>query len=508
MSSSNRASRLGTSYGLPLAVALVVLSAGARAQSAAIIPPSPASVNSPTSPLIVDFDNDGWSDVVVGTAYANSFTTSNVAIHRNLGGVGLPGSLSAGNFLPQGTQQPAAVIASHDVDGDGFRDLVTLTRHTTCVGSTLRLYINNGVTGPFSNFLPPVVQTFAYRAANAEFANVVATAGVELVLTDDCGGTVRILQYVGGATPFVQLQQVTVSAGPVRLAVADLDGNGLLDIVTGSALSISTAYQLTPGSFTVLTQGVAAANILEVADLDGNGLPDIVAASGTNTYTVLSQTAVGAFSAATTSLTGSSNWRGKLVDFNGDGFTDFVLLHYPNCCSSNVYVLNGTGGVPTFAPPVPVGGVLGNFLVDLAVDEMNGSPGVDFVRVGQTASSSIEVFGNNTPQATAPFPGTGSDYMLLTGVFGSGVSIPLNGHPQKTAAPGQFLSIGALSPGGTYVGMPVVIATQAFPTAAGPWAANSGYAGVHFGFPSLAQTPPMYVPKAGRPPEMSPGSSR
>src|SRR5262249_50033427 len=70
------------------------------------------------------------------------------------------------------------------------------------------------------------------------------------------------------------------TALPVRLAAADLTGNGLDDLVAANALddSVTISLQTAPGQFAApvtAPAGVAPSDIA-VADVNGDGLPDVV----------------------------------------------------------------------------------------------------------------------------------------------------------------------------------------------------------------------------------------
>src|SRR5580698_1813735 len=140
---------------------------------------------------------------------------------------------------------------------------------------------------------------------------------------------------------------------PLYLSSADLNGDGLLDVVTASyddgALAVFFNNKTSPGSFNpALVLNSPGASQLAIADMNGDGLPDIVAADFNVSLFV--QTSAGTFAAPIGLYPGGANWV-ALGDLNGDGAVDVALTD-----SVGVKVLMHTGAASgtTFAAPVTV----------------------------------------------------------------------------------------------------------------------------------------------------------
>ena len=191
---------------------------------------------------------------------------------------------------------------------------------------------------------------------------------------------------------------------PVGVAVGDLSGDGLPDLVTSNVLGDSVSVFLGTGSgaFGAKTDFATGDDPFAVAvgDVSGDGKADIVTADRTpGKVSVLLGDGAGAFGAKTDYSVGVSPMGVKLADLNGDGRLDIVVNN--NGCNS-VGVLLGTGS-GAFAPVVRTNTALGPW--SLAVGDVNGDGHLDVVTANVT-SSSVSVF-----------PGTGA------GGFGTRVDL-------------------------------------------------------------------------------------
>jgi hypothetical protein len=140
---------------------------------------------------------------------------------------------------------------------------------------------------------------------------------------------------------------------PLFIANADLNGDGLSDVVTASyddgVLAVFFNNKSSPGTFNPpLVLDSQGASQLAIADMNGDGLPDIVSADFNVSLFV--QTSPGTFAAPIALYTGGANWV-ALGDLNGDGAADVALTD-----SVGVKVLMHTGAASstTFGAPLTV----------------------------------------------------------------------------------------------------------------------------------------------------------
>jgi hypothetical protein len=140
---------------------------------------------------------------------------------------------------------------------------------------------------------------------------------------------------------------------PLFIVSADLNGDGLLDVVTASyddgALSVFFNTKATPGTFgSPLVLNSPGASQVAVADMTGDGLPDIVSAD--YNVSLFVQSAPGTFAAAVPLYSGGANWV-ALGDLNDDAAPDIALT---DAVGVKVLMHTGAPASTTYAPPVNV----------------------------------------------------------------------------------------------------------------------------------------------------------
>jgi hypothetical protein len=162
-----------------------------------------------------------------------------------------------------------------------------------------------------------------------------------------------------------------VGNNPVSNAVADLNGDGHLDILTTNYISDNVSVLLgdghggfTPGTPVPVTNGPRE---VEVGDLDGDGDVDaLVTNYSGNNVSVMLNNGNGTFAAPTSVPVGTVPRGLAIGDLDGDGDLDFVAANYGSNTLS-VMLNNGNAtftqavGSPIPAPTHPVAVVLADF---------------------------------------------------------------------------------------------------------------------------------------------------
>jgi hypothetical protein len=140
---------------------------------------------------------------------------------------------------------------------------------------------------------------------------------------------------------------------PLYLAGADLNGDGLMDVVSASfndgALGVFINNQSTPGTFNpAVFLNSPGASQVAIADMTGDGLPDLVSADFNVSLFV--QTSPGSFAAPIGLYSGGANWV-ALGDLNGDGAPDIALT---DAVGVKVLMHTGAPAATTYAAPLSV----------------------------------------------------------------------------------------------------------------------------------------------------------
>jgi hypothetical protein len=187
----------------------------------------------------------------------------------------------------------------------------------------------------------------------------------------------------------------TYNAGPfpVVVALSDVNGDGLADIVAGG-FSISVSLARASGGFAAtstysLGTGSTAPLAMSLGDVNGDGRLDIVVANpGNNVVNVLLGQAGGVFATPTSYPT--ANGLGPLGvalgDLNGDGRLDIITA---GLSSNTVSVLSGqTGGGFAPATSYPTGiSTVNHYPYGVAVGDVNGDGRLDIVATNSTSST-------------------------------------------------------------------------------------------------------------------------
>ena len=221
-----------------------------------------------------------------------------------------------------------------------------------------------------------------------------------------CRGPARVGVWFGsGARPLACPTLYPVVDAPNALIVADLDGDGHVDLLTRTEVydGDESRYSLLRGrgDRTFAPHEIVFAppswGALTVADLDDDGDPDLVNVGARDLRVLLGDGQAGFTVGQHVALGPSYCLEGHVQDLDGDGHLDVVVV-----CDRSVVVAHRGGGDGSFADPGEVLVTSDTSLATVAIGDFTGDLVADLLLVGQ-GELTLAV-GDADQQFAAPVP--------------------------------------------------------------------------------------------------------
>ena len=307
---------------------------------------------------------------------------------------------------------PIGSIVLVDVNGNGKPDLAGFT-----YDQTLILMKGHG-DGTFGSGVPYMggaaggVPLLLQSPAGVEG---IAAFGYSALSHQDISVFLFHLQAGGFDAP----RLLDTSFAPYATVTADFNNDGKMDLATSAPTGMAVLLGNGDGTFQApqVQAGFPGYYPLAVADLNGDGIPDVVVNSSSAPFAlaVFLGNGDGTFRPlGTEPVVTYDGWAG-IADVNGDGVPDIVTASLGGGVPVTVYLGNGDG---TFGPPIAQSFVLsgpavfadfnGDGKMDMALNYDQGRHG--YVALGNgdgTFQTPMKVDGVDAPAAAADLNGDG-----------------------------------------------------------------------------------------------------
>jgi hypothetical protein len=410
-------------------------------------------ISLPATPLTVavaDLNKDGEPDLLVGIAPPTENARFAALLNNGSGQFGPP------IYAPNPTSWQVVEgweLSIADVNGDGVPDV--LVTGPDASGTTTQIYLGNG-DGTFTPGEVVDGSSALREVPNAVLADVTGD-GCPDAIDIDSVASVRIYpgDCKGNFDTTTNFRVYGVGDGGYGLAVADLNGDGHPDIITGGVQEgVGGGYGTETGNTVTVRfndgtgyfgpahvyRGDPGIFSLVVADLLGNGRPEIITANqDANSTTLYTNDGSGGFGAPEGgydgfiegSIIGPGNAPDSSVvvaDINGDGKPDLALIEYAENSASQLDVTvmlnegNGQFSAPIRSPAISPDMNISDFVF------------ADFRKTGQP-DFLAEVFGNSGTAQLIYAKNMGD------GLFGTPTQIPFpapGGYAYGTICVGDF----------------------------------------------------------------------
>ncbi|MGB8012935.1 MAG: FG-GAP-like repeat-containing protein [Terriglobales bacterium] len=389
------------------------------------------------SVFVIDVNGDGLPDIVVTNQSGGSKGDGSVSVLLNGVNGNPPGTFQLAAIYDSGDTVANAVFVI-DVNGDGLPDIVVANQGPVGDDGSVSVLLN-GISGnpPGTFQLAATYDSGGVDATAITLADVNGDGRPDLLVANYCFGVNNCPQQQGGVAVLLNngnggfsLLGTNATDGPASsIAVGDVNGDGVLDVVAGCGSSGAVlllgmgggnfaAYQSVPG----ITGQVFS---VAVQDVNGDGINDLLFGLGycpacddgnDSGVMVLLGEGGGNYQTALTYDSGGASVEAMglgVLNRNGDGNPDLVVTNTCDSgnidylCGGNVAVfLNSVNGLTTTLTaslnPVPTGLPV---TYSAAVTSGPGNPGggpngnITF-RDGTTVLATVPVNSNQASYST------------------------------------------------------------------------------------------------------------
>jgi len=339
------------------------------------------------------------------------------------------GCFGCGHFTP--TEFSSGVVSA-DFNGDGFADVVALSTILPPVSaspSNIQAYLSSAA----GVFAPPVATADGFKALYLASADLNADGLLDLVSASFDDGALNVFfnskTNPGTFNPAVALD----SPGASQVAIADMNGDGLPDLVSAD-FNVSLFVQTSAGTFAApISLYSGGANWVALGDLNGDGAADVALTDNVGVKVLMHTGAASAttYAAPVTVFTQSPNFNvvgGNLIaiaDVDGDGLNDLLITDPgpTGGMSPAVYVLlQDPANHGTFLSPVGYAIATQDRPQSILVKDLEGTGKLDIV-IGARQSVTVLLHDPANPGKFLPasiYPAADADEIAVSDINGDG----------------------------------------------------------------------------------------
>ena len=319
----------------------------------------------PSSFAVGDVDGDGDLDILVGDSF---FGSPGISVLKNNGDQ----TFAAPVYFPVPLQEVVGGVALSDFDGDGDLDAFATIRGSFDQMTKIKVWRNNGD----GTFATPIEFPTGQGPAGIVIADFTGDGKPDVITANYGGSSISLLRHnglIGGAAGFLPPVSFNATNHAEKIAAADVNGDGILDVVVGETVDIGPLATLAvmintgngnfaaPVIYDAAPGGRFGSTAVALTDLDNDGDVDLIGGGfyengsiDNGAVTIRRNNGSGTFGAAEIILFTNPNFVPNPKEIttgfiNGDGFPDIVAA-VPSGRAIEGFVVvnsNGSGGFNT-----------------------------------------------------------------------------------------------------------------------------------------------------------------